>query len=66
MTWKAEKMVRRHPWVFGDMEIDSIDENVSLWEQIKKKVPEDEKALEQEKQRIIEKGKEIIKVRKGE
>ena len=36
----SEKMVRRHPWVFGDMEIDSIDENVSLWEQIKKKEKE--------------------------
>lgn len=33
----SEKMIRRHPWVFGDMEIDSIDENVSLWEQIKQK-----------------------------
>ena len=33
----SEKMVRRHPWVFGDMEIESIDENVSLWEQIKQK-----------------------------
>ena len=39
----SEKMVRRHPWVFGDMEIDSIDENVSLWEQIKKKEKEEKK-----------------------
>ena len=36
----SEKMVRRHPWVFGDMEIESIDENVSLWEQIKQKEKE--------------------------
>ena len=36
----SEKMVRRHPWVFGDVEIDSIDENVSLWEQIKQKEKE--------------------------
>ena len=36
----SEKMVRRHPWVFGDMEISSIDENVSLWEQIKQKEKE--------------------------
>ena len=36
----SEKMIRRHPWVFGDMEIDSIDENVSLWEQIKQKEKE--------------------------
>ena len=39
----SEKMVRRHPWVFGDMEIDSIDENVSLWEQIKQKEKEEKK-----------------------
>ena len=39
----SEKMVRRHPWVFGDMEIDSIDENVSLWEQIKQKEKEQKK-----------------------
>ena len=36
----SEKMIRRHPWVFSDMEIDSIDENVSLWEQIKQKEKE--------------------------
>ena len=36
----SEKMIRRHPWVFGDVEIDSIDENVSLWEQIKQKEKE--------------------------
>ena len=36
----SEKMIRRHPWVFGDVEIDSIDENVSLWEQIKKREKE--------------------------
>ena len=38
----SEKMIRRHPWVFGDVEVDSIDENVSLWEEIKKR----EKATE--------------------
>ena len=31
----ADKMIRRHPWVFGDMEIDSIEENIDLWEKIK-------------------------------
>jgi ABC-type dipeptide/oligopeptide/nickel transport system ATPase subunit len=50
--------------------MDVSDEDLEAYreqrEQIKKNVPEDEKALEQEKQRIIEKGKEIIKVRKGE
>ena len=36
----SEKMIRRHPWVFGDMDVRSIDENVSLWEQIKQKEKE--------------------------
>ncbi len=39
----SEKMVRRHPWVFGDMEIESIEENVSLWEQLKQKEKESKK-----------------------
>lgn len=43
----SDKMIRRHPWVFGDVEINSIDENVDMWEEIKKK----EKALKQEKAR---------------
>ena len=33
----SEKMIRRHPWVFGDVDVNSIDENVSLWEEIKKR-----------------------------
>lgn len=36
----SEKMIRRHPWVFGDVDINSIDENVSMWEQIKQKEKE--------------------------
>ena len=36
----SDKMIRRHPWVFGDVEIDTIDENVSMWEEIKKKEKE--------------------------
>ena len=36
----SKKMIRRHPWVFGDVEVDSIDENVSLWEEIKKQEKE--------------------------
>ena len=36
----SEKMIRRHPWVFSDVEVDSIDENVSLWEKIKQKEKE--------------------------
>ncbi|MBE6046319.1 MAG: MazG family protein, partial [Clostridiales bacterium] len=39
----SEKMIRRHPWVFGDMDVSSIDENVSLWEQIKQKEKEAKK-----------------------
>ncbi len=37
----SEKMIRRHPWVFGDMEIDSAEEGSRLWEQIKKKEKEE-------------------------
>ena len=33
----SDKMIRRHPWVFGDMEIGSIEENIDLWEKIKQK-----------------------------
>ena len=37
----ADKMIRRHPWVFGDVEIDSIEENVNLWEEIKRREKEE-------------------------
>ena len=33
----SEKMIRRHPWVFGDMHVDSPEEGERLWEEIKKK-----------------------------
>ena len=36
----TDKMIRRHPWVFGDMEIGSIEENIDLWEKIKQKEKE--------------------------
>lgn len=36
----SEKMVRRHPWVFGDMHVDSPEEGEKLWEEIKKKEKE--------------------------
>ena len=39
----SDKMIRRHPWVFGDMEIDSIEENIDLWEKIKQKEKKGEK-----------------------
>ena len=31
----AEKMVRRHPHVFGDEEYGSLEENKKRWEEIK-------------------------------
>ena len=31
-----EKMIRRHPHVFGDETVSSVEEGLSLWEQIKK------------------------------
>ena len=33
----CEKMIRRHPWVFGDMQVDTPEEGERLWEEIKKK-----------------------------
>ena len=43
MTWKTfdviggicEKMVRRHPWVFGGEKINSTEEGEALWARIK-------------------------------
>ena len=32
----AEKMVRRHPHVFGDEEYGSLEENKKRWEEIKR------------------------------
>ncbi len=34
------KMIRRHPWVFGDMKVSSPEEGEKLWEEIKKKEKE--------------------------
>ncbi|MCI8645437.1 MAG: MazG family protein [Firmicutes bacterium] len=31
-----EKMIRRHPHVFGEATVSSVEEGLSLWEQIKK------------------------------
>lgn len=31
-----EKMIRRHPHVFGDETVHSVEEGLNLWEQIKK------------------------------
>ena len=36
----SEKMIRRHPWVFGDMHVDTPEEGEKLWEEIKKKEKE--------------------------
>ena len=33
----SEKMVRRHPHVFGNIDISSVDEGLDLWEEIKKR-----------------------------
>lgn len=32
----CEKMVRRHPHVFGDVKVNSQEESLALWNQIKK------------------------------
>lgn len=31
-----EKMIRRHPHVFGDVKVSSVEEGLKLWEEIKK------------------------------
>ena len=36
----CEKMIRRHPWVFGDVKLSSVQEGKELWQKIK----EEEKA----------------------
>lgn len=33
----SEKMIRRHPWVFGDVKVETPEEGERLWEQIKQK-----------------------------
>lgn len=33
----SSKMIRRHPWVFGDMKVATPEEGEALWEQIKEK-----------------------------
>ena len=35
-----EKMIRRHPPVFGDIKVSSVEEGLDLWEQIKQKEKE--------------------------
>lgn len=41
------KMIRRHPWVFGDVKLTSLQEGVDLW----KKIKEEEKAEKRNKTR---------------
>ncbi len=36
----SEKMIRRHPHVFGNTKISSVDEGLDLWEEIKKREKE--------------------------
>ena len=39
-----DKMIRRHPHVFGDVKVDSLEDQLKLWEQIKAQ----EKGLDEE------------------
>ena len=32
-----DKMIRRHPHVFGDVKVDSLEDHLKLWEEIKTK-----------------------------
>lgn len=38
-----EKMIRRHPHVFGDEKVESVEEGLNLWEQIKRQEKEGKK-----------------------
>lgn len=40
----ADKLIRRHPHVFGEAQIESVDEVVAQWELIKKKEKSDRKS----------------------
>ncbi len=42
----SEKMIRRHPHVFGDVEVSNSKEVLVNWEEIKKKEKEDQKWIE--------------------
>lgn len=44
----SEKMIRRHPNVFGDVVVDSPEESLALWNQIKLKEKEDRARKKQE------------------
>ncbi len=39
----SEKMVRRHPHVFGDVKVSSVEEGLDLWNAIKKQEKESKK-----------------------
>ena len=39
----SEKMVRRHPHVFGDAKVSSVEEGLDLWNAIKAKEKESKK-----------------------
>ncbi len=43
---ETEKLVRRHPHVFGDVTVDGVDEVLANWEQIKMKEERKKSALE--------------------
>ena len=32
----CEKLIRRHPHVFGDVKVHSVEEGLALWNEIKK------------------------------
>jgi tetrapyrrole methylase family protein/MazG family protein len=42
VTQLIEKMIRRHPHVFGDIEVSGPDEVLANWDEIKKKEREEE------------------------
>jgi tetrapyrrole methylase family protein/MazG family protein len=53
ISLEAEKMIRRHPHVFGDVKVEDSDDVIRNWEEIKKK--------EKKKKNIVEEIMEIPK-----
>lgn len=40
-----DKMIRRHPHVFGDVKVSTVEEGLTLWEQIKKQEKEKKESV---------------------
>ena len=53
ITLIGDKLIRRHPHVFADKEIDQVSEVMSTWEDIKKKEKQNQKQSQQEPDSLL-------------